>query len=116
MGYISWTRTRDITEQEVESMITGTGALAWSWWSELEKTDDGWNLTGWDGESEGGNVTYEITVEKVAEAVTELLQSEHLDPTDSDVNYAINEDLGYLDAAQADMCLQWVAFGDIVYG
>lgn len=118
MSTITMTVSRDVTGDEVNDMIFGTGVLASEWWVNATRLPDGdsWRFTCYDGEHEDGTtITKVITTDEIAAAFTEALTYEHVDPASSDTKEAFEDSLGALDALAADVILQYAMYGEIVY-
>lgn len=124
---------REVKPEEITGMIYGTGALSWEWWVECEWLRDGERMFISDHETsealetdtfrvvvddpdekEGSGIhrIITLTMEDLVRAAALAIKAGHVYEKD-----AINEDLGYCDASEADCVLQWAVFGrEPVYG
>lgn len=102
------TTTRDVTHEEIESMIFGTGALVWEWWRDVTPEGD----AAWRVRSEQNPAGTVVRDDVIAYQAGKWLSTQ---TRTGDIRDAINEDLGYLDASAADCVLQLAAFGEIIY-
>ncbi|QKO02839.1 hypothetical protein SEA_FREGLEY_89 [Microbacterium phage Fregley] len=111
---------RVATAQEVDDLINGTGAMSWSWWSGWEKkTVDG--VEGWefehdneDTEVEGsGDVTTWVSNQQIIDAAGRFIAEGRLQ---YDVKDVMTESIGFLDASDADVVLQYAVLGEAVFG
>lgn len=114
------TTTRAVSVDEVRSLISGTGALTWSWWGDVAQNPDGtFTFQHSDENSEDGvtdkrtTVTAEAIVAAASTWLTEQAQGEYMS---GDIRDAIDEDLGYLDSGEADCVLQMAVLGKLVFG
>lgn len=120
MSTMTTTTTREVTDEEVLGMIQGTGALGWEWWRSV-KTEKRDGVAGYlfrvDDPGNTPKVLAKwVSTQDIATAAGEHLSSmaedgalcgDHLD--------ALNEDLGYLDAIDADNVLQRAVLGAVFY-
>ncbi len=107
--------TRDATLDEVRSLIEGTGAMTWPWWGGFRQDGESFTFQH-DGENsdEGAHdVTTTLTAAQILASAGELLSGATVT---GDIRDAIQENLGYLDAAEADEVLQHALFGKSVFG
>lgn len=110
---------RAATAEEVESLITGTGAMTYSWWSGWEKKTvdgvDGWEFDHDNGDSEegAGDVTTWVSDQQILDAVGRFIAEGRLV---YDVKDVMTESIGYLDASDADLVLQYAVLGESVFG
>jgi hypothetical protein len=116
MPSITVTVTRDVTPDEFDDMIHGTGVMSLPWWVSATRTDDTWKLRYYeDGDSAGKIRSIHLSDAELCAAVTELLQRDYLDMSHDSTKEAVAESLGVLDSEGADMVLQWAVFGDLVF-
>ena len=112
--------TREVSEQEVYDLITGTGAMSMPWWKSVKtyKSIDGGPAVylEHDPAEEGGPLHTIVSLSDIVRAAGRAL-APHLGATQgSDEHDAIHKGLGYLDAAGADNVLQIAVFGRAVFG
>ena len=118
MSTLTLNITREVEPKEVEDIVTGTGALTWSWWGEVraEQRDD---VSGYkfqhdrdvDPEGTMRGLTW-VSEQQIVDAAGEFLRKYE----GEDAKDARDESLGYLDAVAADSVLQIAVFGKVVYG
>lgn len=120
-GLVFRTRTsRAATTDEVSSLLWGTGALSWEWWGSCDEEErDG--VLGYvfehatedspdDGSTPGRTwVSEQQILDAAARAVEEGYGSE-------DRQDIIGESIGYFDASNGDVVLQYAVLGKVVFG
>lgn len=107
---------RDVDLDEVKGMIWGTGALTWSWWGKVTDNGDGSFTFRHDGPDSSGEGVHDKLTVVTAEAIvvaasvwlSEMVRLGYGDI--GDIRDAITDDLGYLDAGEADCVLQIAVF------
>lgn len=126
------TLERDVEPKEVTSLIYGTGALSWPWWrsarwmrgeTQLLTRDyytdqaqeyDWFEFVVDDPNEEGGSgvaLTRALTMQDILTAAALAIREGLVNERD-----AINDDLGYCDAIEADCILQLAVLGSVTYG
>ncbi|AYD87321.1 hypothetical protein SEA_VALENTINIPUFF_18 [Microbacterium phage ValentiniPuff] len=117
---LTLTTSRPADAQEIDDLINGTGAMMWSWWSGwAKKTVDG--VDGWefahdnaDTEIEGaGDVTTWVSNQQIFDAAGRFIAEGRLQ---YDVKDVMTESIGYLDASDADVVLQYAVLGEAIFG
>lgn len=111
--------SRDATSEEVSNLLYGTGSLSWGWWGgcDAEKRNGvaGYLFThDTEEDNEGAMsgrtwVSEQQILDAAARAVMEGRAGE-------DQNDIVGEDIGYFDASQGDVVLQYAVFGKAVFG
>lgn len=128
---LKMTITRDVEPSEIVSLVWGAGALTMPWWH-------GASIRRWEGnrlvsapeddvqptdllkltvddpeepEGSGKVVSKSMPLQKIADAAGMAVIKGYVYEKD-----AIQEDLGYCDAIEADCVLQLAMFGKVVYG
>ena len=112
---LTLTTTREATVDELEDLIYGTGALTWSWWGGARHTPAGYEFHhDADGDVDGACTgrTWR-SHRQILRAAGRFLSEGR---GGEDASEAISESLGYLDAADADVVLQYAVFGEVVFG
>lgn len=110
---------RAATAEEVESLITGTGAMTYSWWTDWdEETRDG--VHGWlfrhdngDSEEGAGDVKTWVSDQQILDAAARFIAEGRLV---YDVKDVMTDSIGYLDSSDADLVLQYAVLGEAVFG
>lgn len=111
--------TRKATAKEVEDLVTGTGAMTYNWWSGWAQKQvdgvDGWEFEHDNGDSEegAGDVTTWVSDQQILDAAGRFIQEGRLI---YDVDDVMTESIGYLDASDADVVLQYAVLGEIIFG
>jgi hypothetical protein len=135
---LTMTIVRVVEPKELTSMIYGTGGLSYPWWQDVAwirtgpEHPDGTRLSLRDhdidealetdvfefevddpDEPEGSGKTLKrlVTMEQLIEATVAAITAGNVYDAD-----AINDDIGYCDAPQADCIMQRAVFGEVVYG
>lgn len=109
---------RKATPEEVEDLVTGTGAMTWSWWSDWGEKSvdgvDGWEFKHDNGESaEGaGDITTWVSNQQILDAAGQFIAEGRLVHDVADV---MTESIGFLDAADADVVLQYAVLGKAIF-
>lgn len=105
---------REVTPQEIEDMLTGTGVGTWSWWGRFTKLDAGeWSIRHWDMHEEEGTWTATtLTNEQILAGVQTALD---LGMIPEESAREANDELGLFDAIAADICLQYAIYREIVW-
>ena len=113
-GLVLKTR-RAATADEVESLVWGTGGLSYSWWHGAHKTPKGfWFRFDDPSDDEGtfkGNRS--VSNQQILDAAARFLAEGR---GGEDAKDKITESIGYADAIDADVILQYAVLGSIVYG
>jgi hypothetical protein len=111
---------RPATAEEVQSLIEGTGAMTYSWWTDWNRKQvdgvDGWEFRhdNENTETEGaGDVVTWRSDQQILDAAARFIREGRLV---FDVKDVMTESLGYLDSADADVVLQYAVLGEIVFG
>lgn len=106
---------RDATLEEVQSLIWGTGALVHSWWGGVTQEGESFTFQHDDEDSEEGalDVRTTVTAADILDAAGRRLSGA---VASSDQRDAIQEDIGYLDADEADCVLQLAVLHNIIFG
>jgi len=120
MSTMKTTLVREVTDEEVSGLIHGTGALSWEWWHSVDPEErDGvaGYLFGVENPDSGPQVVKRwVSTQEIADAAGRFLSDMAEDgPLSGDLADALNEDIGYLDAAEADRVLQRAVLGAEVY-
>lgn len=112
--------TREVSVDEVRGLIWGTGALGYPWWGGVTDGGDGTFEFTHDGpDSEEGALDKRTATSAAAIAgAAGVWLSEQVSKggLNGDIQDAITEDLGYLDAAAADSVLQVAVMKEVVFG
>lgn len=110
---------RAASAEEVEDLITGTGALSYDWWTGAERVEQdgvaGWEFTHDDGDSDegAGDVLTWVSDQQILDAAGRFLAEGRLQYNVTDV---MIDSIGYLDAPDADLVLQYAVFGRGIFG
>ncbi|QUE25629.1 hypothetical protein SEA_SADLAD_83 [Microbacterium phage SadLad] len=118
MTELTLTTSRPATAKEVEDLITGTGAMVYNWWSDWRpKTRnrvDGWlfNHDGPDSEEGAGDVETWVSNQQILDAAGRFLA----EGRGGDASDMLKESIGYADASDADVILQYAVLGEAVFG
>jgi len=125
---------REVEPKEVAYMVFGTGALGYPWWGRVDwlhiedgeifpieerdqldiaEEEDVLDIRHDARDDAEGDMTGKMLVSfpDIVKAFSRALRDGHIYERD-----AITEDLGLLDAEQADIVLQYAVFGEIIYG
>ena len=104
--------SRTVEATELDDLIFGTGALGFPWWDGAHKTDGGYRFTHTAKDGAEGTFTGNTwrSNQQIVTAAARFF-GEGRGPKD-----AMFEDLGYLDAAEADTVLQYAIFREAVFG
>lgn len=123
MPTLSYNLRRAVAWDELHSLIYGTGALTLPWWQDVTYTTRDDSPEGnWQSvifvttDPDSGRVeTRPIAPARILEAL-QTRYAGRFDELHADVREAITDDLGLLDAFEADAVLQIAVFGSVVYG
>jgi len=111
--------TREVQIEEVNDLIWGTGALSWSWWGDVSQEGSIYVFTHDGPNSKEGAHDQRTTVSAagiVGAASLWLSERAMAGGLNGDIRDAITDNLGYLDAADADSILQRAVLKDVVFG
>jgi hypothetical protein len=103
------------TDEETDDNVLGSGADMWDWYLSNIKWNAGANtyvVTMMDPEDEDNHVEYQFTRGKVRSTVTDMTMG-NLPVNDRIRGYAQKDDM---DADSMDCVVQWIVYGEIVYG
>lgn len=100
--------------QEVEDLVWGTGALTLPWWHGAHKTPQGFRFYYDRPEDEEGTFKGNrwVSNQAILDAAARFL-AEGRGSAAADM---MAESIGYADAEDADVILQYAVLGEIVYG
>lgn len=107
------------TKEQVVDHLFGAGVYQWGWWADYGETDDGKlfaEVIDPDSdvdpyEEDPKTIRKEFTLSQLKKAVDELTKRE--DDYAKQIQRAIRDD--DFDAGDADVVLQWLVFGEVVY-
>lgn len=107
---------REVTKQEIEDMLTGTGVTTWPWWGYIDKVSGGddWIIRHWDKDEEEGVWKRSILTDKQILAGVQVALDLGMIPEES--AREASDELGLFDAVAADICLQYAIYREIVWG
>ena len=111
--------SRAADPQEIDDLINGTGAMSWGWWGDWNsKTVDG--VDGWEFRHDGKDsaegsfdVTTWVSNQQILDAAGRFIAEGRLQ---YDVKDVMTESIGFLDASDADVVLQYAVLGEAVFG
>lgn len=105
---------RPATAEEVENLVWGTGALALPWWHGAHKTPRGFRFFYDRPEDDEGTFTGNrwVSNQQILNAAGRFLA----EGRGQDAGDMMSESIGYADASDADVILQYAVLGEIVYG
>lgn len=116
---LTLTTSRPGTAQEIDDLINGTGAMSWSWWGnwKMKTVDgvDGWEFThdGVDSDEGALDVKTWVSNQQILDAAGRFLAEGR---GGEDAGEMVRDSIGYADAVNADVILQYAVLGEIVFG
>lgn len=114
------TTSRAATSEEISSLLYGTGALSWEWWGGCDAEERN-GVAGYlfthptedEGDGDVPTGTTWVSEQQILDAAARAVEAGYGSEDRKDI---VGESIGFFDASNGDVVLQYAVFGEAVYG